>query len=249
MQKRHWTAVMAVAIVCAMPTLTAAQPYVGVTMWRHDTEMKVDFATDWDGSNDTADERGKDWDLKSSGVGVRAGYLFSDIFAVNGDLGVAQATTRSIDVSDADLDMTSRGLDEGLYFSVGASASDSFPGSEQVFWGANLSARWFSSQFDEDVTTTWELDETTLSLAGRVGYLLRGVGVYGGLRFVSDDSDIQITDMSRTPGEQRRSIGIERNGGTDLLIGAEVQGMPVSGFVEVGFLGSFGASTGLAMRY
>lgn len=248
MQDRLWTAWI-VAIVLALPTISAAQPYVGVTMWRHDTDMKVNRATDWDGSNNTAEERGKDWDLKSSGVGAQAGYLFGEMFTLEGNIGVAQATTRSVNVSDADFDMTSRGLDEGLFLSIGASASADFPGSENMFWGASLAARTFSSEFDQDVSTKWELDETTVSIGGRVGYLVRGVGLYGGLRFVSDDSDIKVTDVSRIPGEQTRSISIERNGGTDLLVGAEVRGLPMTGFVEVGFLGSFGASTGLAMHY
>lgn len=249
MQKRYWTLALAAAITCALPVLAAAQPHVGVIMWRHDTDMKVSAATDWDGSNDTADERRRDWDLKSSGVGVRAGYMFAEIFTIHGDIGAAQATARSIDVSDADLDMTSRGLDEGLYLSIGASASDLFPGAEHLFWGASLSARRYSSEFDEDITTTWELDQTTLSFGGRIGYSLKDIGVYGGLRFVNDDTGLEVTDVSRDPGLQTRSIDLERNGGTNLVAGAEFRGMPMTGFVEVDFIGSFGATTGLAMHF
>lgn len=249
MRNRSYIAAMAAIIVCAMPVAASAQPHVGVVMWRHDTDMTVTQATDWDGSNDTADQRARDWDFKSSGVGLQAGYMFAEIFAVHGNLGVAQATARAIDLSDADFDMTSRGLDEGLFFDIGASASDHFPASANVFWGANLSARIFSSQFDQDVTTTWELDETTLSVDGRIGYLLNSIGVYGGLRFVSNDTDVQITDVSRTPGQQTRTINFERDRGTDLLVGAEFRGAPLSGFVELGFLGSFSASTGLAVHY
>lgn len=249
MQKRHWMLAVAVAITSVLPSLAAAQPHVGAIVWRLDADMEVDSAVDWDGSNDTADERRRDWDLKSSGVGFRAGYSFARIFTIQGDLGVAQATARSIDISDADLDMRSRGLDEGLYFSVGADASDLFPGAEHLFWGTNLSLRTFSSEFDEDIDTTWELDQTMLSFGGRIGYRVNDMGVYGGLRFVSDDTDLQITDTSRTPGLQTRSINLGRDGSTDLVVGAEFRGAPMAGFVEVGFVGSFGASTGVAMHF
>lgn len=249
MRMRFWTLALAGAITCALPVMAAAQPHVGVIMWRHDTEMKVNAATNWDGSNDTADERGKDWDLKSSGIGVRVGYMFPKIVTVHGDIGVAQATARSLDVSDVDLDMTSRGLDEGLALSVGIDASDRFPGAEHLFWGASLTASKFSSELDEDVTTTWEFDETTLSFGGRIGYAVKDLGVYGGLRFVSDDIDLQATDVSRAPGEQVRYIDLERDGGTDLVVGGEFRGMPVTGFVEFGFIGSFGATTGMAMHF
>lgn len=249
MQKRHWSVVLGAAIFCAIPLAASAQPQAGVFMWRQDAEMDVDAATDWDGSNDTADERGKDWDFKSSAVGVRGGYTFAQIVTVSGDIGIAQSTARSVDVSDANLDMTSRSLDEGIYVGLGVKASQHFPGSERVFWGASLSAHRFSSEFDEDVTTTWELDETTLAMSGRIGYLLRGIGVYGGLRFVSDDADVEINDLSRAPGLQTRSVSLERASGTDLMVGAEYRGLPVSGLVEVGFVGSFSATTGLAMHY
>lgn len=249
MQKRHWILGLAAALVCALPVLAAAQPHVGVILWRHDTEMDVNNATDWDGSNDTIDERLRDWDINSSGVGVRVGYGFARIFTIHGDIGAAQATARSVDVFDPTLDMRSRGLDEGVYFGVGANASDRFPGAEHVFWGANFSARSYSSEFKEDFATTWELDQTTMSIGGRVGYLVRGVGLYGGLQFVSDDADFSITDLSRLPGLQNRTISLERRGGTDLMVGAEFRGAPVNGFVEVGFVGSFGASTGVAMSF
>ena len=136
-------------------------------VWSHDTDLEVDRATDFDGSDITADEKAKDWDITGSSIiGVRLTYDMPTLFSFSGELGVARATVRDEDV---DLDLESRGLDEDLYLALGARIERDLAAKENLSWSAGVRFSTFSSDVREDVDTSHDYDETIVTIDGRVG--------------------------------------------------------------------------------
>ena len=231
------------------PEPTHAQLDAGVVLWRYTTNLDATRATDFDGSDDTFNVRPKEWDTQGSGVGLRVAYQFPRLASVYGQLGMAQVTVRDEDITDPNLDLNSRGFDEGLSARLGARLGEDLPGNENIFWALGLSFSLFSSEMNEDINTTWDYDATSVMLDGTAGYRIRGVGVYGGLRFVRLDAQLDETDTSNPPGMQFRTIELERESPIDLVLGARTGTMPVTGFVELGVVGSFSATTGLSFTF
>jgi len=222
---------------------------VGPVLWREDTNLQVTRATNFDGSNDTSDQQEKDWDVLGSGAGVRVGYDFARLFSLHGEVGVTQATVRDKDVVDPNQDIGSLGLNDGVYYSVGARVGDNFSGSGNYFWRIGGALSGLSTALDEDITTSWDYDETRFSFDGRLGVWTRNVGVFGGLRFVQSSADLRETDRSNLPGFQTRKIELEREGNVDFLLGAQTRGPDVAGFAEIGIGGTFSAAAGMTVGF
>jgi len=245
------TAAIYVAILAsfALSQNAAAQPSASFVIWRQTTELNVVRATDWDGTDDTADARGRNWDNRGSGLGIRVGYNFPRLVSLYGLLGLAQVTVRDEDLADPMLDLDSRGFDDDVYFAAGVRISDDFPNNERVFWSASLAFSFFSSDVEQDIARSWNYDETMGWLKGTAGYKVHGVGLYGGLRLVWYDGELIEADITNTPGQQTRIIEFERDNDFDLLIGARTIGVPVGGFVELNAVGSFGAVAGFSFTF
>ncbi|MFQ5511100.1 MAG: hypothetical protein ACE5EO_04560 [Candidatus Krumholzibacteriia bacterium] len=232
-----------------VPALVQAQTGAGIVVFRHTTDLDVSRATDFDGTDDTFDQGLKAWDMRGSGIGFRVAHQFPKLASIHAVAGLAQVTLRDEDITDPNLGLNSRGFDDDVYFSAGARIGDAIPSNPNVFWSLGADFNLFSSDFNEDVTTKWNYDETSFSFDGSLGYMVQGVGFYGGARVVSYSADLEEIDSTRIPGQQTRLIEMERDGQFDLMFGARTNTMPVMGFVEVGLVGSFSATTGFSFRF
>lgn len=221
---------------------------VGPTIWRHDTNLTVERATDFDGSNNTTDQQEKDWDVLGSGVGIRVNYDLPRLLSVHGEVGITQATVQDRDVIDPDQDIGSLGLNSGAYYTLGARLSDDFADGKH-FWMVGGALNIVSTELDEDINTNWDYDETNLSVDGRLGTWVKQIGAYAGLRFVSSSADLRETDRANPVGQQIRTVEMGRDGTVDVLIGARTRGPDVSGFTELGLVGTFSASAGLSVAF
>jgi hypothetical protein len=240
--------VLAVAACSLLSQSANAGLEAGAIVWRHDTALEATSATDFDGSNDTAEARARDWDTQASGLGLRADYRFPKLFAAYMQLGLVQPTVRSEDVSDPNQDVRSLGFDEGFAFGLGATVGGTFPNNERVFWSVDGAFSLFMSDLNQDINTSFDYDETSLMLGGTAGYMVRGVGVYGGLRLVNTGASLEETDVTNPAGQQTRKTEFDRDKPLDLLFGVRTGNGPVMGFVELSAVGSFGAAAGFAYR-
>ena len=238
-------------VTCCLPANARSEGRisVGAMLWRHGTNLKVERATDYDGSNITSGERARDWDVTGSGLGARVNYEFPRLLTVYGEAGTSQATVRDKDVTDPDQQVDSRGLNSGAYFAVGASVGDYFAGTGNLFWKVGGSLASISAGLDRDVNRSWDYDETRLSGDLKVGTWVQQVGFYGGLRMVQSNADLRETDRTNLPGEQSRVTELARDSAVDLLIGAQTRGPEISGFTEIGMVGTFSATAGLTLRF
>jgi hypothetical protein len=239
--------VLAASAVVAPPA--SAQLDAGIVLWRYNTALEATSATDYDGSDATAEARVRNWDKSGSGIGARVTYRFSALGSVFGTLGATQVTVRDENLADADLDTDSRGFDDDLYFQAGVQLSSQFPTSAEMFWGASLKLSTFSSDLEESVTHRWDYDEFALMIDGTLGYKVRGIGLYGGLRFAWVDANLDETNSNNLPGLQVRTTELERDGQVDLLLGTKIGSDPLVGFFELGVVGTFSAETGIALQF
>lgn len=247
------------ALLCAAVCVAACGPAasaradgrvsVGAVLWRHGTNLKVERATDYDGSDMTSGERARDWDVTGSGVGARINYEFARRVTVYGEAGTSQATVRDKDVTDPNRSVDSRGLNGGAYFAVGASIGDYFSSTGNLFWRVGGSLASISAGLERDVNRSWDYDETRVTGDLKVGAWMQQVGVYGGLRVVQSGADLRETDRTNLPGQQSRVTELGRDSAVDLLVGAQTRGPEVSGFTELGLIGTFSATAGLTIRF
>jgi len=251
---RHHRSLILAALtlaVCAVPQARGAEGRVtvGAMVWRHETGLQVDRATDYDGSNDTGGERAKDWDVTGSGLGARVSYEFPRLVTVYGEAGTSQATVRDKEVADPTQSVSSRGLNGGVYFAVGAQIGDYFSSTGNLFWrlGGSLSA--ISAGLDRDINRSWDYDETRLAAEVKVGTWAQQVGLYGGLRLVGTNADLRETNRTNPPGQQSRLTEFSRSGAVDLVFGAQTRGSEITGFTEIGTVGTFSANAGLTVRF
>jgi hypothetical protein len=78
---------------------------------------------------------------------------------------------------------------------------------------------------------------------------VRQVGFYGGLRLVHSSAELRETDRTNPPAEQTRLTELGRAGAVDLLVGAQTRGPEITGFTEIGMVGTFSANAGLMIRF
>lgn len=221
----------------------------GAVLWRHDTNLDVERATDFDGTDDTAGQIVKDWDVLGSGAGVRFGYDFPKLAAIYGEVGATQATVRDKDVVDPNQDVGSLGLNDGAYFAVGARIGADFSSTGNLFWAVDGMFSSLSTALDEDVNTSWDYDESRLSVGGRIGVWTKQVGFFSGVRLVTTSADLSETDVTNAPGQQTRTTELGRDGAVDILLGAQTKGSEIAGFTEVGLVGTFSVNAGLTLRF
>ena len=248
----HGLLVVALALAAsALPAIARSEGrvHVGAMLWRDETRMQVKQATDYDGSSITAGERAHDWDATGSGLGASVTYDFPRLLTIYGEAGSSQATVRDKDVADPSQSVTSRGLNNGAYFALGAQLGDYFSGAGNMFWkvGGELSTR--SSGLDLDVNRSWDYDETRLSGSVKLGTWIQQIGFYGGLRAVHASADLRETDRTNPPGQQSRLTTLGRDEAVDLLVGAQTRGPEIAGFTEIGMIGTFSANAGLTIRF
>jgi len=251
---RHHGVIVLAALgvaACALPAAAsgAGRVNVGAILWRHDTNLIVERATDYDGSDDTAGERAKDWDVIGSGVGARVSYEFPRLLTVYGEAGTSQATVRDKDVADPMQPFASRGLNGGAYLAIGASVGDYFSSTGNLFWKVGGTMSSVSAGLDRDVNRSWDYDETRIAAEARVGTWVQQIGFYGGLRMVHSSADLRETDRTNPPGQQSRLTELSRDGAVDVLLGAQTRGPDVAGFTELGMVGTFSATAGLTIRF
>jgi len=220
----------------------------GAVVWRHDTALEAQSATDFDGSNETAEARSRDWSTQGSGLGLRADYRFPKLVSAFAQIGMVQATVRSENVSDPNLNVNSLGFNDGFAFGLGARIGGIFPRNENVFWSVGGAFSLFSSDLNENVTTTWDYNETSFMFDGTAGYMIRGVGLYGGMRLVNTSAELEETDATNPAGQQTRRTELGRDKPLDLIFGAKMGEGPVSGYLELGAVGSFSAAAGFAFK-
>lgn len=255
---RH-SALIALAIIwgisCCLPARAYSQGRgqgrvgAGVELFRHDTNLKVESATDYDGSNMTAEQRAKDWDILGSAAGARLSYTFPRLVTLFGEGGIAQATVREKNVADPEQNVASHGLDDGTYLAGGVRVGEDFGSKGNLFWQMGGTVSAVSASLNQDVTTSWNYDETQFQLGGKVGTWVQQVGLYGGLRLVSSNAHLDETDRTRLPGQQTRTTELRRDGSVDLLLGAQTRGPDVTGFAEVGLMGTFSANAGVSVGF
>ncbi len=241
-----------VVLACwAVPAWAQSVSHVsaGAVVWGHSTNLAVDRATDFDGSDNTAEERAKDWDVQGSGMGVRFSYAFPKLVGIYGEIGAAQATVRDRDVQDPSQNVTSRGLDPGVFFGFGGRVGTEAPERGDLFWSAGVGFSSGSTNLDEGPLQSWTYDQTSFQADGRVGRWIHSIALYGGARYVHYSGNLDETDRSRTPGQQVRTVDLKRDEGMDLLLGAQTKGHDVSGFAELGLVGTFSATTGLVFPF
>ncbi|HET9229631.1 MAG TPA: hypothetical protein VFR31_23320 [Thermoanaerobaculia bacterium] len=239
--------VLVAVSAAALPAGASSHPHLsaGAVLWSHDTNLDVESATEFDGTDDTADQMARDWDVLGSGAGLRIGYDFPKIVGLYGEVGVTQATVRDRDVEDPSQDVGSLGFNDGAYYALGARLGSDFAGTSNLFWTVEGSYRSVRTDLDEDITTSWDYDESRIAADGRIGVWVQQVGFFGGLRFVDASADLSETDTSNLPGEQTRNIELQRENSADFLLGAQTRGSAVSGFAELGLGGAFSASAGV----
>ena len=238
-------------VSCCFPARAQSQGRVsaGVVLWRHDTDLKVERATDYDGSDRTAEQRVREWDVLGSTAGARLSYAFPRLVTVFGEGGIAQSTVRDKDIADPDQNVNSRGLDDGTYISGGVRIGQDFGAKSNLFWQVSGTVSAVSASLDEDIFTSWDYDETKLEVGGKVGTWVQRIGFYGGIRLVDSNANLDQTDRTRLPGQQTRTTELGRDGSVDLLLGAQTRGSDVSGFAEVGLVGTFSANAGLTVGF
>jgi len=244
--------VAALALVASgLPTVAMSDGriHVGASLWRDETQLDVESATDYDGSNITNGERARDWDVTGSGLGAKLTYSFPRLVTIYGEAGSSQATVRDKDIGDPSQSVTSRGLNSGAYFVVGAQLGDYFSSNGNAFWRLGAEAGTLSAGLDRDVNRSWDYDETRVSGHLKIGTYVQQIGFYGGLRAVHTNADLRETDRTNPPGEQSRLTTLGRSGAVDLLIGAMTRGPEISGFTEIGLVGTFSANAGLMFRF
>lgn len=247
---RYIFSLLAIGLVCcALPAQAGGQFSAGVVPWSHDTDLEVQNATDFDGSNNTIDEAAKDWDMQGSGMAVRVAYEFPMRVSLYGEVGTSQTTVRDEDVTDPNLDVDSRGLDGGTYYGVGAQIQRDIGSNGKAFWSAGASFSAYSADLSEDVDTSWDYDETAVAVDGKAGWRFNGVGFYGGVRFVDYNADLDETDLSQLPGETFRTTELERDGDLDFLLGFESKGEHFMGFIELAVVGTRSAKAGLSFLF
>jgi hypothetical protein len=252
---RHNALIVVLAVLwsvsCCFPATAWSQGRLsaGIMLWSQDTNLKVQSATDYDGSNITAEQRVKDWDVQGSAAGLRLTYSFPKMVSVYGEGGIAQATVRDKDVTDPEQRVNSRGLDDGTYLAFGARLAGDFSGSSNLFWQTSGTFSTESASLNQDVTTRWKYSETRFELGGEVGKWVQGVGIYGGLRFVHSDANLDQTDLTNLPGQQTRTTELGRDGSIDILLGAQTRGSDVRGFAEIGLVGTLSANAGLTYTF
>jgi len=251
MRKSHLLIALGLAVqapVLALPA--AAQTDAGVVLWRHSTDMEVTSAVDYDGSDITADARGRNWDIKGSGIGVRARHRLAGLVSLYGILGASQMTIRDEDIGDPDLDVDARGFSDDPYVLLGTELGDHFPQSDKAFWSAGATVSFFSSDTQRDVDRAYHYSERTVALRGTAGYTVYGLGLYGGMRAVWLSADLDETNIANPVGQQLRAFDMERDGQVDFLLGMNVgAGSQVNGYFELGLLGTFSAVTGLSYQF
>jgi len=223
--------------------------HVGASLWRDETQLLVQSASDYDGSDITGGERARDWDVTGSGLGAKLSYDFPRLLTLYGEAGSSQVTVRDKDIADPNQSVTSRGLNNGAYFTFGAQVGDYFSGSGNTFWKLGAEVGTISAGLDRDVFRSWDYDETRVSGNLKIGAWIQQVGIYGGLRAVHASADLRETDRTNPPGEQSRLTTLGRNGAVDLLVGAMTRGPEISGFTEIGMVGTFSANAGLMFRF
>jgi hypothetical protein len=245
-------------ILAALALATAVLPtdawsqgrmHLGAMVWRHDTNLQVDRATDYDGSDITAGQSLRDWDVTGSGLGARLRYDFPRLLSIYGEAGASQATVRDKDVTDPNQDVTTRGLDSGVYLALGLQMGDYFSSTGNMFWKLEGSLSSVSAGLDRDVFRSWDYDETRVAADGKIGTWVRQVGFYGGLRLVHSSAELRETDRTNPPAEQTRLTELGRAGAVDLLVGAQTRGPEITGFTEIGMVGTFSANAGLMIRF
>jgi len=231
----------------AQPAL--AQLDAGFMLWKHRTELDVDNAVDFDGTSDTGEERGKNWDTQGSGFGVSASYQFPRILQVFAELGLAQSIVSFEDISDPARDVRTLAMDNSVHVAIGARPQGTLPNNPRVFWSGGVVFSAMNSELARDVQRSWDYDETTLSVDGRIGYLYQNLGFYGGLRFAKYNADLNETDIGNAVGQQLRTVEFSREASTDLLLGVQTNGSTLSGAVEFGFIGSLSARAGITRSF
>ncbi len=252
---RPTTLIVLLAILCGVSVCFPASAWsqgrvsAGVMVWSHDTNLRVESATDYDGSNITAEQGLKDWDVQGSAAGLRLNYSFPKMVSLYGEGGVAQATVRDKDVTDPNQRVNSEGLDDGSYFAFGARLAGDFHGAGNFFWQTSGTMSTVSASLNQDVTTRWKYNETKFELGGEVGKWVQSVGFYGGLRFVHSNANLDQTDFTNLPGLQTRTTELGRDGSVDILLGAQTRGSDVRGFAEIGLVGTLSASGGLTVGF
>jgi len=220
-----------------------------VEVFRQDTDLKVESATDYDGSTMTAEQRAKNWAVLESTAGARLSYTFPRLVTLFGEGGIAQATVREKNVADPEQNVASQALDDGTYLAGGVRVGEDFGAKGNLFWQMAGTVSAVSASLDQDITTSWNYDETRFEVAGKLGTWVRQVGFYGGLRLVSSNANLDETDRTRLPGEQTRRTELRRDGSVDLLLGAQTRGPDVTGFAEVGLVGTFSANAGVSVGF
>lgn len=245
----HVVSFMVLATLAVTAAPASAQLDAGFVLWRYNTALEATSATNYDGSDNTAEARARDWDIRGSGFGARVNYEFSGLASLFGTLGVTQVTIRDENISDPDLDVDSRGFDDDLYFQTGVRLFSQFPTNADAFWSTAFKFSTFSSDLEESVDHRWDYDEMALTLEGTLGYMVQGVGLYGGLRLAWVDANLDETNRNNPLGFQQRTTELDRDGQTDLLLGARAGSDPFVGFFELGLVGTFSAETGIALRF
>ncbi len=251
---RHHVRIVLIALglaACWLPAQAQSRGRVsvGAILWRHGTNLSVERATDFDGSNITTRERAKDWDVLGSGVGARISYELPRVLTLYGEVGTAQATVRDKDVADPNQDVASRGLNDGAYLAVGARLGGDFGGRGDFFWSMGGALSAVSTALEQDINTSWDYDETKVTVDGKVGTWVQRAGFYGGLRLVRSHADLHETDRTNLPGEQTRTTELGRDEAAELLVGAQTRGQDIVGFTELGMVGTFSATAGLTLRF
>ena len=241
----------------------------GVVVWTHETPMNVESATGFDGSDDTAGEQIKDWNVLGSGIGARLNYQFPGMFSVFGEVGSAQMDVKEKDVADPNQDLETLGLNDDFYFVLGVRAGGNFNHGGRAFWSAGIASTSISANVDEDVIVSIQYvtfdgkmgvnyrnvgfsadyDETIMTIDGKVGFKHRNVGYYAGLRFVRSSLDLEETDLTQPAGQQVRMTEFDRDGVLDLALGAKGKGENVAGFVELAVVGTRALTTGMSFRF
>ncbi|HKQ57384.1 MAG TPA: hypothetical protein VJY35_05915 [Candidatus Eisenbacteria bacterium] len=251
---RHHRSIVVAALIaasCSIPALAGAEGHVsvGAILWRHSTPLQVRSATDFDGSSMTAGERAKSWDIEGSGVGARLTYELPRLLTIYGEAGTSQATVSDKDVTSPGQSVETRGMNGGAFYGLGVQIGDYFTPTSNLFWRVGGSVSVLATGLDQDVTTSWDYDETKLGFDAKIGGWVDQVGFYGGVRMVHASADLKENDRSNLPGFQTRTTELERDGSVDLLVGAQTRGSDVSGFAELGMVGTFSATAGLTMRF
>lgn len=250
---RHRILIASAVIGMALSCLPAAAQCkgrlsAGPVLWTHDTDLKVQSATDFDGSNITTEQQRLSWDVLGSGAGARLDYALPRLVSLYGELGVTQATVRDKNLLDPEQNVRSIGLNDGVFYTAGARLGDDFSNGK-LFWGVGAALQGVSTNLDADINTSYRYRETNISLDGRIGTWASRIGVYGGLRFADSNANLRETDRTNPIGQQVRKIDMGRNGSVDLLLGARTRGSDVSGFTELGLLGTLSASAGMTVAF